>query len=130
MLAELRVKVKSLAAEARIIRREERRARCGRTRESLYLHRIRDVRGEARAALLAYAFLRGREYGAAETPGKFNRPDWKRVLALVNKFGTGHGGPSWKGTPEVLAAWAAGTLAEHPFRRVPRPVTGGEVAAA
>lgn len=54
--AELRVKIKSLAAEARIIRREELRSKeRGRRaeRESLYAHRTYEVRREARSSLLA-----------------------------------------------------------------------------
>lgn len=54
----LRVKLKSLAEEARIIRREELRAH-GEIREELYRHRIDTVRAEARATHLAYGFIRG-----------------------------------------------------------------------
>lgn len=62
----LRVNVKSLAAEARIIRREERR--CG----SQYVwtlqdHRRRNVREESRYAGLALAFVRGQEYQSVES---------------------------------------------------------------
>ena len=49
----------SLAAEAVIIRKEERRHK-GSVRSSLHNHRVVDVRREARASLLAYAFLRGK----------------------------------------------------------------------
>lgn len=55
----LRIKIKSLAAEARIIRREELRTK-GPLREEMYQHRTQDVRLEARATQLAYGLLRGR----------------------------------------------------------------------
>ena len=82
-IRRLKVKVKSLASEAMIIRREERKVMAGadwaarrdlannwNTMSServeyldeyhrLHHHRKVDVRQEARAALIAYAFLRG-----------------------------------------------------------------------
>lgn len=95
----LKVKIKSLAAEAPMIRMEERRAKGRRLaeafvgrddalREELYRHRLDVVRPEQRASLLAYAFLRGRPLATVEKkcrPG--NEPDWKRVGQLVEKFG-------------------------------------------
>ncbi len=111
----LKVKIKSLAEEARIIRLEELRA-LGRRVSSekrknlgrgfternpdyyvvrgrdaelygeLYTHRTQDVRSEQRSSLLAYAFLRGKTRAACE-PKCEVRPDWTRVLKLVEKFG-------------------------------------------
>jgi hypothetical protein len=96
----LRVKVRSLAEEARIIRHEERRAKPI-WRRSLTLgensapdytffhlrnHRVFDVRREARAALLAYGFLRGKSYFAIEAKC-YEEPDWTRVAELVKKYG-------------------------------------------
>lgn len=104
MKSYLRVKIKSLAEEARIIRLEERRllerASRGRDRQGLeswlqgidqernglYLHRIRDVRGEARAANLAYAFVRARPYAVVEPAGSSPIP-FNRVADLVAKYG-------------------------------------------
>lgn len=86
----LKVKIKSLAAEAHIIRLEERRA--GRSkypqplRSSLREHRVGVVRSEQRLSLLAYAFLRGRPLYAVERKCKA-APDWTRVAKLVEKFG-------------------------------------------
>lgn len=91
----LKVKIKSLAAEARVIRLEEKRAgKNNALREKLYLHRTVDVRKEQRASLLAYAFLRGRPLSAVEPK---RRPElewqaaarWKRVGEIVKKFGPG-----------------------------------------
>ena len=93
----LKIKLKSLAAEARIIRAQERKTKGKHndTRESLYLHRTKDVRGEARATHVAYGFLRGREYACIE-PKSYTQPDWKRVEAMVKKYGV---------LDEKFAAW-------------------------
>lgn len=108
----LKVKIKSLAAEAAIIRREERKAikagRWHRWRDkqdqlntdsekqvthyrrhgSLHHHRTVDVRSEARAAQIAYAFLRGRELRPMEG-GMRNAPRWDRVIKLVQRYYVG-----------------------------------------
>jgi hypothetical protein len=67
----LKIKIKSLAAEARIIHQEERKVKKQYPhghplREQMYLHRIREVREECRASLLAYNFIRGRTYAQTE----------------------------------------------------------------
>ena len=59
---------------------------------SLRDHRIQDVRGAARAALLAYGFLRGKQYKSIENKTKpMNQIDRTRLIKetkrLVNKFG-------------------------------------------
>lgn len=83
----LKVKIKSLAEEARIIRLEEGRSEPGSQQQSeLHEHRVRDVRKEQRASLLAYAFLRGVPLAACEAKAA-TEPDWKRVLAIAIKFG-------------------------------------------
>lgn len=61
-LIKAKINVKSLACEARIIRREERRIKGPGhidTHNELHLHRTRNLREEARATQLAYAYLRG-----------------------------------------------------------------------
>lgn len=80
-LLKLKIKAMSLAEEARIIRKQERRELAkskafressgitGFTRESyrvLREHRISDVRFEARATHLARAFLAGKSYSSTE----------------------------------------------------------------
>lgn len=101
---ELRVKIKSLAQEARIIRAEERRCRDSLSRTvghdeqraalaasyvSLRMHRVNDVRRESRHSLLAYALIRGRNFRDAE---KFSPPmariDVAKLVALVKRFGS------------------------------------------
>ena len=91
----LKVKVKSLTAEARIIRLEEARSR-GDLREELRAHRRKDVRREQRATQLAYGYLRGIARARVE-PKPLTEPDWTRVEAMVKKYG---------GT-SALAGWVA-----------------------
>ena len=84
-VALLRVKIKSLAAEARIIRCEEERS--PHLWYELNRHRRFDVREEQRLSLLAYAFLRGRVYATVEQCNSDRRVDWQRVGVMVAKFG-------------------------------------------
>lgn len=97
-LRKLRVKVKSLAEESRIIRSEAskvfiRRNDDGRPviedvmeKNALLNHRVFDVRKEARDAQLAYAMLRGRRYGEVEEK-YYEQPNWENILRLAKKFG-------------------------------------------
>lgn len=50
-------------------------------------HHIHEARPEARAALLAYGFIRGRAYHQIERDAK-TAPNWDRVGDLVRKFGS------------------------------------------
>lgn len=78
-----RVNVKSLAAEAIIIRKEMARA-SELDRSILYNHKVNVVKKEARLANLALAFLRGRPYKSCEITSK---PfDIARLVAKINKF--------------------------------------------
>lgn len=85
-IRHLRVKIKSLAEEARIIRHEERQTR-GREKWNLQYHRKTVVRPEARASLLAYCLLRGRTYETIEQSPHTN-PDWSKVSRMVAKYGS------------------------------------------
>jgi len=96
----LKVKVKSLAAEAAAIRLERRKLRAkidhSKTvkhlwkwrgiRQGLRDHDISVVRPEARIACLAYGFLRGRSYAEMEAKC-YLRPDFEKVWRLVKKYG-------------------------------------------
>lgn len=106
----LKVKIKSLAEEAKIIRKEELKARGynPELRRGLYEHRIKPVGSESRAAFIAYGFLRGKKYSEIERPvNKFGLSKWtyvdritnepvtkyysnipRRVFSLINKYGT------------------------------------------
>lgn len=113
MSVYLRVKIKSLAAEATIIRREERRAKLlwqkyqNPTFFSLQGHRRCEVRPEARAALLAYGFLRGRTYHQIENKCH-EPPNWHRVTELVRKYGT----LSKEQSAIAVKSWGDGEIAK------------------
>lgn len=83
----LKVKIKSLAEEARIIRKEEGRAKKRLSiRHGLREHRIGIVRNEARHTNLAYGFLRGKTRQEIENGAK-TEPNWAKVRAMVQKYG-------------------------------------------
>ncbi len=63
---QLRVNVKSLAAEAKIIRQEIAKTRDLSVKNGLAAHKSERVKPEARLAHLALAFLRGTPYKACE----------------------------------------------------------------
>lgn len=82
-LAKFRVKIKSLAEEARIIRKEEKRAHgLDYVPGSLRQHRVWNVRNEQRATLLAYAFYRGKPYSLVEQKASKEFPT-KRVEEIL-----------------------------------------------
>lgn len=92
----LRVKLKSLAEEARIIRREEHRTR-GELRHELSMHRRGVVRQAARATHLAYGFIRGRTLEQMEPRRNVYLPAylvehceqalWADVRKMLKKYG-------------------------------------------
>lgn len=87
----LKVKIKSLASEARIIRLEERRARARNRRElriGLADHRRGIIRKTARSSLLAYGFLRDVPYRVMEQK-THTEPDWGAVQRMIQNFGNG-----------------------------------------
>jgi hypothetical protein len=101
MKLHLKIKILSLAAEARIIREQEQRlCRIARrlrlkqkpttnielAHDSIRDHRKFDIRNEQRATLIAYGFLRGRDYKAIEIKADTS-PDWERAKALALKYG-------------------------------------------
>lgn len=81
----LRVKLKSLAEEAKIIRCEERRS-FGQIRDELHLHRVKDVRRAARMTHIAYALIKGRTMEQIE-PNAGTEPDWDAVGKMIKKYG-------------------------------------------
>lgn len=82
----LKVKVKSLAEEARIIRREERRMRGGTLRDELRQHRVGIVRWHARHAHIAYGLIKGRSLEQIERSALV-APDWKEIRRQLAKYG-------------------------------------------
>jgi hypothetical protein len=100
----LKIKIMSLAAEARIIRNEERKWRGDHpVRFGLREHRVTVVRDEARVAQLAYGFVRGRSYAQLESNPK-STPNWARVATLAARYG------DKKVTLEQVMAW----VEQHP----------------
>jgi len=81
----LKIKIKTLAAEAGIIRAAAAKVR-GDMRWNLNQHRKTELRQEARSSCLAYGFLRGRNYSDMEQT-RHTPPDWGRVEQLIKKFG-------------------------------------------
>lgn len=85
--AMLKIKIKSLAEESKIIRLEEQRNKY--LRVELHEHRVIDVRRESRASQLAYGYIRGRAYTSIEE-GACTSPDWSKVASMVTKFGAAY----------------------------------------
>lgn len=87
----LKVKAKSLAAEARIIRKDEQKYKGTFRYEQLYRHRLDVVRRVARETHLALSFLYGREIEECER--NFDKydwmhlPNWDSVKKMVEKYG-------------------------------------------
>ena len=105
MKTHLKIKSKSLAAEARIIRREEQRwPGDSAVRRSIHEHRVHVVRSEARSTHLAYCYLRCRKYRQVEPKCRENnRPNWDRVAVLVAKYG----GMDKRDASQKLAEWSS-----------------------
>jgi hypothetical protein len=82
----LKVKLKSLAEEARIIRFEEKRSH-GWLRGELHDHRINVVRAETRATHLAYGLIRGLPMERIELSKTRTEQLWKKVRGMVEKYG-------------------------------------------
>lgn len=89
----LKVKLKTLAEESRIIRKEEFKAYDDMLRNELVSHRRGVVRPEARATHVAYGFLRGRDYERIEG-GAYTAPDWTKIERMVKQYGNFTENPS------------------------------------
>lgn len=84
----LRVKIKSLAEEARIIRHEERLVR-GMDRWELQQHRKTVVRDEARRSLIAYAIIREKDPTVHMShDGRVDAEDQIPVARMVRRYGS------------------------------------------
>jgi len=81
----LKIKIKSLADEARTIRAEARKVK-GMARHRLNEHRTGVVRTEARHSLLAYGILRGMLYERMEKKCE-EIPNWTKVTDMAKRFG-------------------------------------------
>lgn len=126
-LRKLKIKIKSLAAEQRIIRREETKVLGAgrwanlaapsvsgafyREYHSLYQHR-RGLSDKLRAAQLAYAYLRGRPYRSIEQnpcwlrpPFSRARPDVGSIAANIKSFGEKNFDADPNLLTEAIEAW-------------------------
>ena len=83
----LRIKLKSLAEEAKIIRKEERKT-FGILRNELHTHRVRDVRRAARETHIAYGLILGRQLEQIE-PGRteLEGVDSKNIEKMLRRYG-------------------------------------------
>jgi len=119
----LRVKIKSLTEECKIIRNEEKlskwkaKAATARSKQeqakkhlshysSLDIHRRVDLRKEARATYLAYGFLRGKSMRDIEH-FSYVQPDWERIERMVMKYFDG----DVRDINQRFAAWKDEALA-------------------
>lgn len=127
MSIELKIKAKSLAAEARIIREEEiklkRKSRYARERQnveaathyerqrqSLYDHRIDIVRWECRATHLARAFMKGYAYADIERNARLDAYTKGRLMGRVHKLLTKYHKKSI--TAETVQQWFDAPVAQ------------------
>jgi hypothetical protein len=107
----LRIKIKSLMAEARIIRHDEKKT-SGQLRNEMHLHRVIDLRRASRNACLAYAIIRGVDPARVE-PIRYTEPDWAEVERMVHKYGSvdfrkwTHGEPVVEATDAPVVTQAA-----------------------
>ena len=83
----LRVKLKSLAAESRIIRFEKKRVGIGALETELHWHRVGPVREEARATHIAYGLIKGHSLNRIETSTTRTDTLWKKVKGMIEKYG-------------------------------------------
>lgn len=123
----LKVKIKSLAEEAKIIRNEERKALRSRDWEianegrrvgayfdtyyGLRDHRKGVVAKEARAANLAIGYVNGREYSHIEHPLSKSF-DYKRVAQLLIKYGN-LSECTEKEATDIVEEWYIRSFAEY-----------------
>lgn len=82
LIRSLKVEVCDLAACLRAMRRQELRLR-GQDHDRLYTSRIH-MKARARAALLAYGFVRGRSYKRVEAGITRTRPNWTLVMSYID----------------------------------------------
>jgi len=80
----LRVNIKSLANESKIIRKETKKCKDSIIKGVLNFHRVETVRKESRITQLAYAAIRGIPYSKIE-PNPKSQPDWKKVESKIKK---------------------------------------------
>lgn len=111
MLIHLKIKIKSLSQEVRIIKAAEQKLRGPHwgpsyQRSSLRQHRIHDIRPEIRDSHIAYGYLRGRKLEQIESAST-SEPNWENAKRMVKKYGTSkqwEGFDSWRTGKQSIAA--------------------------
>lgn len=129
----LKIKLKSLAIEAKIIRQEEDRLKGTQKlhlqdlRREMAEHRRGVVRNESRHTGLAYAFIRGKGYREVEPrgvvqalneDGKPSGPvfvDAEKIRGMVLKYG------SQKVPPDFIKQWLDAPMRDKPPRKPKKP---------
>lgn len=81
----LRIKVKSLVEESKIIRREERRT-FGDLRDEMRNHRVFVVRSASRSSGLAYGLVKGLTMEQME-PTRLTDPNWDAIKKMLAVYG-------------------------------------------
>jgi len=89
MSTELKIKLKSLAEEQRIIRKEELKLKgnWAYKAERLIAHRKFRVRPIIRNTHIAYGLIKGHEYHEIEQKS-YSSPNWDSVKTMVKKYGS------------------------------------------
>ena len=104
-LSRARVNIKSLAAEAAIIRSEKRRVKDIWVKNDLHDHRMNKVRPEARLANLAIAYIKGRKIEEVEVTPSEKKIDIKRLKSKLSSFIVGTGYRNIPPSEDDVRAW-------------------------
>lgn len=114
--AKFRVKIKSLAEESKIIRREAHRYR-GEDNEfvrgELHSHRVIIVRLESRATQWAYAFMRGVPYSVIEPDANLQRDERRNLLIRSAAIAKSLGGWASSERLQDIREWLDGETASQ-----------------
>jgi hypothetical protein len=96
-LHQLRVNVKSLASEAKIIRHEVKKSGDREVADSLHAHRMTRLKPEARLANLALAYVKGKNYSQVENNSK-TKPSASALTRKLKRF-------VWQVDEPAIANW-------------------------
>ena len=96
----LRVNIKSLAAEAKIIKQEIKKTPDQTIKNSLSCHRKTNLREEARVAHLSLACIRGVPYEVVESKAK-TKPNFYKISKKIEKHLSFYY-PEWTDKKELL----------------------------
>lgn len=130
----LKIKLKSLHEEVKIIRHEEEKLQSCKSEGAKKLvaemagHRRCDIREESRATLLAYGYIRGRKYQQIEPKSSWTQSDSKRMFdmyrwagrlrrisTMVEKYGPPGTKPAFiQETAEKIQAWMCEGMEDKP----------------